>query len=40
MQGMSTLFITLVNLATWEDALSFGQFMALTAEDVENSLIA
>ena len=32
---MSTSFITLVDLAAREDALSFGRYMALTAEDEE-----
>jgi hypothetical protein len=32
---MSTSFITLVDLATREDALSFGRYLALTAEDEE-----
>ena len=34
-QGMSTSFITLIDLAMREDALSFGRYMALTAEDEE-----
>ena len=34
-QGMSTSFITLIDLALREDALSFGRYLALTAEDEE-----
>ena len=34
-RGMSTSFITLLDLAVREDAITFGRMMALTSEDEE-----